>query len=190
MRVWQTVAPPSRVWMFQLTARAVSRCERATDSDHTDKTVSVAWQGNCWPALAAQILARPTRNLPDSPDWPLWACLHLTYRVSKRRLEITILSFAMPLNGQLSQWKHYETLHGTRIRRDDLLFMSIIDPMFSFLLSIIGSRRILFFKLFQYRVFMAELVLYTLFQNKCSTRSSWQEAVPLLSTRSTTVDTK
>ncbi len=36
--------------------------------------------------------------------------------------------------------------------RDDLLFTSIIDPLFSFLLLMVGSRRI-------FLVFMAELVM-------------------------------
>ncbi len=45
------------------------------------------------------------------------------------------------------------------MRGDDLLFTSMIDQLFSFLLSLVGSRRRFFFR-FQYFVFMAELVLW------------------------------
>ncbi len=51
------------------------------------------------------------------------------------------LSVTMSLPSLLSQQKHYETLHGTQTGRDDLLFTSMIDPLFSFLLSMVGSRR-------------------------------------------------
>ncbi len=50
------------------------------------------------------------------------------------------LSFTTPLPGQLSQQKHYKTLHSTQTGRDDLLFTSIIDPLFSFLLSIVEAQ--------------------------------------------------
>ncbi len=43
--------------------------------------------------------------------------------------------------------------------RDDLSLTRMIDPLFSFLLSMIGSRRRFFFTSFQYFVFMVELVL-------------------------------
>ncbi len=76
-----------------------------------------------------------------------------------RRLEITILSFKMPLPGQHCQQKRYKTLCSTQTGRDDFLFMSMICPLFSFLLSIVGSRTMFYFRSFQYLVFMAELVL-------------------------------
>ncbi len=80
-------------------------------------------------------------------------------RPSAKRFEITILSFAMPLPGQLSQGKYYEMLYDTQTRRDNLLFMSSIDLLFSFSRSMIGSRRIFFFISSQCCVFMAELVM-------------------------------
>ncbi len=63
-------------------------------------------------------------------------------RPSVRRLKIPVLSFAMPLPGLLSQCKHHKTLYGTLTGRDNLLLMSMIEPLFSFLLSMVGSRRI------------------------------------------------
>ncbi len=38
--------------------------------------------------------------------------------------------------------KHDKKLYGTQTRRDDLLFMCMIDPLFSLFLSMFGSRRI------------------------------------------------
>ncbi len=40
----------------------------------------------------------------------------------------------MPLPRPLSQRKHFKTLHGTQTVRDDLLFTSVIDLLFSSLL--------------------------------------------------------
>ncbi len=65
-------------------------------------------------------------------------------RPSARKLAVTILSFTMPLTGLLSQQKPYETLYGTQTRRDDLVFTSVIDPLL-FLLTMVGSSRMLFF---------------------------------------------
>ncbi len=65
--------------------------------------------------------------------------LHWQMSPSVRRLEVTILSFTMPLPSHPSQRKRYETLYGTC-----LLFISTIDPLFSFLLPMVGSRRMFF----------------------------------------------
>ncbi len=48
------------------------------------------------------------------------------------KMEITILSFPEPLPSPLSQWKCYRMLYSTQTGRDDLLFTSMIDPLFSF----------------------------------------------------------
>ncbi len=69
-------------------------------------------------------------------------------------------AYTMPLPGLLSQQKRYETLYSTQSRRDDLLFTNMIDPPLSFSLFMIGSRRIIYFRSFQYFVCMAKLVLY------------------------------
>ncbi len=53
-----------------------------------------------------------------------------------KRLETAILSF------WLIQWKHYETLYVTQTESDDLLFTSMTDLLFSFLLSVVEGRRI------------------------------------------------
>ncbi len=49
----------------------------------------------------------------------------------------------MHLSSPLSQLQRYETLYGTQTGRDSLLFMSTIDPLFSFT-STVGSRRMFF----------------------------------------------
>ncbi len=74
-------------------------------------------------------------------------------RQSTRRSEITVLSFSVSFLGPLSQWKRYETLNGTHTRKDDLLFTSMIDPLFSYLLSMVGSRRIYLFFLYIILIF-------------------------------------
>ncbi len=68
------------------------------------------------------------------------------------------LSVTMSLPDPLTQQKHYETLYGTQSGRDDLLFTNMINPLFSFLLSVVGSRRFFFTSLL-YFVFMNKLVL-------------------------------
>ncbi len=60
---------------------------------------------------------------------------HLTnwqMRPSGRRLEITILSFPVSLPALVSEQNRYETLYGTQTKRDDLLFPSMVDTLFSF----------------------------------------------------------
>ncbi len=52
-------------------------------------------------------------------------------RPSVRRLKIIILSFTTSLASPLSQQKRYEMLYSTQTRRDDLLFTSLIDLLFS-----------------------------------------------------------
>ncbi len=56
--------------------------------------------------------------------------------------------FYNPLSGLFSQQKPYETLHSTQTRRDDLLFTSMIDALFTFLHSMAGSREMFFSGLF------------------------------------------
>ncbi len=85
----------------------------------------------------------------------LTSYLHQQMRPSTRRSEITILSFPMSLPSLLSQWKRFETLYGTQTGRDDLLFTSAIDPLFS-LFTICGWKQE---DIFLYFVFMAEFVL-------------------------------
>ncbi len=51
--------------------------------------------------------------------------------------------------------KQYKTLNGTQTG-DDLLFTSMIDLLFLFLLYIVGSRRIFFLRLSQYFVFSSD----------------------------------
>ncbi len=58
--------------------------------------------------------------------------LHQQMRPSATSSEITILSFTKSLPGLLSQWKCFKTFYDTKTGGDDLLFMSIIDPLFSF----------------------------------------------------------
>ncbi len=52
----------------------------------------------------------------------------------------------MPLPGVLSQQRPYEMFNATQTAKDDLLFMSMMDPLFLFLLSVAGSRRIFFLR--------------------------------------------
>ncbi len=62
--------------------------------------------------------------------------------------DIIILYFTTPFPGPFSQQKCYKMLYGTQIWRDNLLFMMTIDPLLSFLLYMVGSRRIFSFNHF------------------------------------------
>ncbi len=64
---------------------------------------------------------------------------HLTY-ISKwdEEMEITILSFVIPLPNPLSQQKYYETLYATQTRSDSLLIRSMIDLQEDIFLQIIS----------------------------------------------------
>ncbi len=67
----------------------------------------------------------------------LWSSLNLIpmphiLPASANRLDITVLSFMMSLPGPLSQRKRYERLYGTQTRKDNSLFTSSIEPLFSF----------------------------------------------------------
>ncbi len=83
---------------------------------------------------------------------------------SVRRLETTIMSFTMSLSS-LSQQKCYKTLYGTQTGRRDLLFTSMIDPLFffalfhSFSLSMVGNMRTFFVRYVWYFEFMAKTSL-------------------------------
>ncbi len=66
-------------------------------------------------------------------------------RLFARRLEMIILSFTMPLPNLLSQQKQCKTFYDTQTGRDYLLFMSMIDPLLSVSLSMVGSKGIFFF---------------------------------------------
>ncbi len=106
----------------------------------------------------ARLLKIPTRNFELVMKLlDLILMLHIV--PSMRRLEFTLLSFTMPLPGPLIQRKRYETLYVAQTGREDFLFMSVIDLPFSFLLSMVGSRRLFLFRSFQYFELMAELVL-------------------------------
>ncbi len=61
--------------------------------------------------------------------------------------------------GPPDQGQRYETLYSTQTVRDDLLLTSTIDPLFSFLLSVVGSSRIFLFELFQYFMSVTKLIL-------------------------------
>ncbi len=77
-----------------------------------------------------------------------------------RRLEITVLSFIKPLPILICQQKCYETLYSTQTGRDDLLFTSMIDLLFSFFTIYGWKQEDTFFRQLQYVVFMAELVCF------------------------------
>ncbi len=117
---------------------------------------------------------------------------NISTRPSARRLEITLLSLTTPLPGPLSQQRRYETFHCTQTRGDDLLFMSMIDLLFSFFHSMVGSRKILYYDNFNIlcegtnwycakKVACFFIYSLSLFQNKRLrwTRSLGQEAVCL-----------
>ncbi len=61
-----------------------------------------------------------------------------------RRLTITVLSFTVPLLIPLSQQKRYKRPYNTQTRGDDLSFTSMPDPLLSFILCMVGSRRLFF----------------------------------------------
>ncbi len=81
----------------------------------------------------------------------------------------------MPLPGLLLRRKHFETLYGTQARRENLLFMSMIDPPFSFYYLRLETGG--FFSLDNFSIlslwpnwYCANNwhVYFTLLQNKCS----------------------
>ncbi len=122
--------------------------------------------------------------------------LHQQMRPSARRLEIIILSFTKPLPGLLSQLKHFMA------RRPEeticcLQAWSIRCSLFCHLWLVAGG----YFSLDNFNILCAWPnwfsankwhVSFTLFQNKCwcQTRSLRQEAVPLLSTCFTIINTR
>ncbi len=83
---------------------------------------------------------------PLSLKLGLTSSLHPQMRPLRRRFEITVRSFVMSLPDLFSLQKRYKTLSDTQTERDNLLFMNMIDLLFSFLLSIVGSRRKFFFR--------------------------------------------